>query len=136
MLAIVTVLLSGIFLYRYSIQQALYKENSAHLLATYTQVNRTFTLFAQRNWNVLSDWDANLQYITDSGNIETAWREFFANRKAAGSTVISICSTKTVIILTASDRKGTADSIRNVFQKMYASGQAVISDCHSQQRKA
>ena len=80
MLAIVTVLLSGIFLYRYYIQQALYKENSAHLLATYTQVNRTFTLFAQRNWNVLSDWDANLQYITDSGNIETAWREF-ANRK-------------------------------------------------------
>ena len=46
MLAIVTVLLSGIFLYRYYIQQALYKENSAHLLATYTQVNRTFTLFA------------------------------------------------------------------------------------------
>ena len=82
MLAIVTVLLSGIFLYRYYIQQALYKENSAHLLATYRQVNRTFTLFAQRNWNVLSDWDANLQYIPDSENKETAWREF-ANRKSS-----------------------------------------------------
>ncbi len=127
MLAIVTVLLSGIFLYRYYIQQALYKENSAHLLATYRQVNRTFTLFAQRNWNVLSDWDANLQYIPDSGNKETAWREF-ANRKSSWQYSDFYMFNENCDYLTASDRKGTADSIRNVFQKMYASGQAVISD--------
>ena len=61
---IVVVLLFGIYQYRTFIQTEIYQENSEHLLATYEQVNRTFTLFTQRNWNVLSDWDEYLQCIS------------------------------------------------------------------------
>ena len=46
---IVAVLLFGIYQYRTFIQTEIYQENSEHLLATYEQVNRTFTLFTQRN---------------------------------------------------------------------------------------
>ena len=77
---IVAVLLFGIYQYRTFIQTEIYQENSEHLLATYEQVNRTFTLFTQRNWNVLSDWDEYLQYISDSENTETVWHDF-ADRK-------------------------------------------------------
>ena len=77
---IVVVLLFGIYQYRTFIQTENYQENSEHLLATYEQVNRTFTLFTQRNWNVLSDWDEYLQCISDSGNTETVWHDF-ADRK-------------------------------------------------------
>ena len=41
---IVAVLLFGIYQYRTFIQTEIYQENSEHLLATYEQVNRTFTL--------------------------------------------------------------------------------------------
>lgn len=77
---IVVVLLFGIYQYRTFIQTEIYQENSEHLLATYEQVNRTFTLFTQRNWNVLSDWDEYLQCISDSENTETVWHDF-ADRK-------------------------------------------------------
>ncbi len=124
---IFVVLLFGIYQYRTFIQTEIYRENSEHLLATYEQVNRTFTLFTQRNWNVLSDWDEYLQYISDSENTETAWHDF-ADRKNNWQYSDFYMFNEHCDFLTASNRKGTADSIRNCFQEMYSSGCPTISD--------
>ena len=124
---IVAVLLFGIYQYRTFIQTEIYQENSEHLLATYEQVNRTFTLFTQRNWNVLSDWDEYLQYISDSENTETVWHDF-ADRKNNWQYSDFYMFNEHCDFLTANNRKGTADSIRNCFQEMYSSGCPTISD--------
>ena len=124
---IVVVLLFGIYQYRTFIQTEIYQENSEHLLATYEQVNRTFTLFTQRNWNVLSDWDEYLQYISDSGNTETVWHDF-ADRKNNWQYSDFYMFNEHCDFLTANNRKGTADSIRNCFQEMYSSECPTISD--------
>ena len=124
---IVVVLLFGIYQYRTFIQTEIYQENSEHLLATYEQVNRTFTLFTQRNWNVLADWDEYLQYISDSENTETAWHDF-ADRKNNWQYSDFYMFNEHCDFLTANNRKGTADSIRNCFQEMYSSECPTISD--------
>ena len=124
---IVVVLLFGIYQYRTFIQTEIYQENSEHLLATYEQVNRTFTLFTQRNWNVLSDWDEYLQCISDSENAETVWHDF-ADRKNNWQYSDFYMFNEHCDFLTANNRKGTADSIRNCFQEMYSSGCPTISD--------
>ena len=124
---IVAVLLFGIFQYRTFIQTEIYQENSEHLLATYEQVNRTFTLFTQRNWNVLSDWDEYLQYISDSENTETVWHDF-ADRKNNWQYSDFYMFNEHCDFLTANNRKGTADSIRNCFQEMYSFECPTISD--------
>ena len=124
---IVAVLLFGIYQYRTFIQTEIYQENSEHLLATYEQVNRTFTLFTQRNWNVLSDWDEYLQYISDSENTETVWHDF-ADRKNNWQYSDFYMFNEHCDFLTANNRKGTADSIRNCFQEMYSSECPTISD--------
>lgn len=124
---IVVVLLFGIYQYRTFIQTEIYQQNSEHLLATYEQVNRTFTLFTQRNWNVLADWDEYLQCISDSENTETAWHDF-AERKNNWQYSDFYMFNEHCDFLTASNRKGTADSIRNCFQEMYSSGCPTISD--------
>lgn len=124
---IVAVLLFGIYQYRTFIQTEIYQENSEHLLATYEQVNRTFTLFTQRNWNVLSDWDEYLQYISDSGNTETVWHDF-ADRKNNWQYSDFYMFNEHCDFLTANNRKGTADSIRNCFQEMYSFECPTISD--------
>lgn len=116
---IVVVLLFGIYQYRTFIQTEIYQENSEHLLATYEQVNRTFTLFTQRNWNVLSDWDEYLQCISDSENTETVWHDF-ADRKTTGNTVISICLTNTVIFLQPTTGKALQTVSGTVFRKCTA----------------
>ena len=124
---IVAVLLFGIYQYRTFIQTEIYQENSEHLLATYEQVNRTFTLFTQRNWNVLSDWDEYLQYISDSENTETVWHDF-ADRKNNWQYSDFYMFNEHCDFLTANNRKGTADSIRNCFQDMYSFECPTISD--------
>ena len=124
---IVAVLLFGIYQYRTFIQTEIYQENSEHLLATYEQVNRTFTLFTQRNWNVLSDWDEYLQYISDSENTETVWHDF-ADRKNNWQYSDFYMFNEHCDCLTANNRKGTADSIRNCFQEMYSFECPTISD--------
>lgn len=124
---IVAVLLFGIYQYRTFIQTEIYQENSEHLLATYEQVNRTFTLFTQRNWNVLSDWDEYLQYISDSENTETVWHDF-ADRKNNWQYSDFYMFNEHCDFLTANNWKGTADSIRNCFQEMYSFECPTISD--------
>lgn len=124
---IVVVLLFGIYQYRTFIQTEIYQENSEHLLATYEQINRTFTLFTRRNWNVLSDWDEYLQCISDSENAETVWHDF-ADRKNNWQYSDFYMFNEHCDFLTANNRKGTADSIRNCFQEMYSSECPTISD--------
>ena len=124
---IVAVLLFGIYQYRTFIQTEIYQENSEHLLATYEQVNRTFTLFTQRNWNVLSDWDEYLQCISDSENTETVWHDF-ADRKNNWQYSDFYMFNEHCDFLTANNRKGTADSIQNCFQEMYSFECPTISD--------
>ena len=116
---IVVVLLFGIYQYRTFIQTEIYQENSEHLLATYEQVSRTFTLFTQRNWNVLADWDEYLQYISDSENTETACM-ILQTGKTTGNTVISICLTNTVIFLRPATGKALQTVSGTVFRKCTA----------------
>ena len=68
--------------YNNFVQKSIYEENSRHLLSTYEQVDKTFTMFVQHNWNALSDWSNNLQYLDDTENMKTLWYEF-ARRKDA-----------------------------------------------------
>ena len=51
------VLLVGILAYSAYTQKEVYQESTANLLSTYGQSAKTFTMFAQRNWNILTDWD-------------------------------------------------------------------------------
>ena len=113
---IVAVLLFGIYQYRTFIQTEIYQENSEHLLATYEQVNRTFTLFTQRNWNVLSDWDEYqiLRILKRYGMI-------LQTGKTTGNTVISICLTNTVIFLQPTTGKALQTVSGTVFRKCTAS---------------
>ena len=53
---LVVVCLFNIVGYLVYVQRQFYRESTQNLLETYEQVNKTFTMFAQRNWNVLSEW--------------------------------------------------------------------------------
>lgn len=76
---------------------------------------------------VLSDWDEYLQCISDSENTETVWHDF-ADRKNNWQYSDFYMFNEHCDFLTANNRKGTADSIRNCFQEMYSSECPTISD--------
>ena len=78
-------------------QKSIYEENSQHLLSTYEQVDKTFTMFVQHNWNALSDWSNNLQYLDDAENMKLSGMTL-PDAKMPGNIRIFICLMRTVIL--------------------------------------
>lgn len=73
---LVVVFLFNIVGYLVYVQRQFYRESTQNLLETYEQVNKTFTMFAQRNWNVLSEWGSSLQEEADETAIRASLRRF------------------------------------------------------------
>ena len=67
-------LLVGILAYSAYTQKQIYQESTANLLSTYGQSAKTFTMFAQRNWNILNDWDSYLGTLAELGEQEGQWQ--------------------------------------------------------------
>ena len=59
-LVVAAAMLGSIAVYLLHIQQQIYAEGARATQELYEQVNKTFTMFAQRNWNVLMDWGSAL----------------------------------------------------------------------------
>ena len=59
-------MLAILMCYSNYIQAQIKSECTKNLLETYEQVDKTFLMFAQRNWNVLSDWNGRLQHLAKS----------------------------------------------------------------------
>ena len=83
-------LLVGILAYSAYTQKQVYQESTANLLSTYGQSAKTFTMFAQRNWNILTDWDSYLGALAESRRDSG---RSISPKRLPGSTLIFICST-------------------------------------------
>lgn len=112
--------------YENYIQDEIYQESADHLLETYGQVAKTFTLFAQRNWNVLSDWDSELQSIAEEKDVAALWQELVERRKSWQYSDFYLFN-EDCQFLTASGRQGTQDNIRSAFLEMYEKKEPCVS---------
>lgn len=97
-IALLTALLAivfaaGIGVYSNYIGMQIYEESSNHLLESYAQISKTFTLFVQRNWVVLSQWDSLMKNMQEDADIDSIWR-MRRTTSCCGITATSICSTR------------------------------------------
>ena len=77
-ITLLTVLLAmvfaaGIGVYSSYIGMKIYQESSDHLFESFSQISKTFTLFVQRNWTVLSQWDDLMSNAPDDEDIDGIW---------------------------------------------------------------
>ena len=63
----------GIMQYCYSSRVVMQRENVSHLQESYAQMARTFSLFAQRNWKLLEEWDSELPNQLYEMSQKEAW---------------------------------------------------------------
>ena len=77
---ILVMLLSIVAYSRYTKRQICH-ESTQNLLSTYGQVSKTFTMFVQRNWNILEIWSEDLAQLAEETNTEVKWRRY-VNEKA------------------------------------------------------
>ena len=77
---LVLVMLLSIVAYSRYTQRQIHHESTQNLLSTYGQSAKTFTMFAQRNWNILNDWDSYLGTLAELGEQEGQWQEYIAQK--------------------------------------------------------
>ncbi len=116
---------SGIGVYKGYIEEKIYEEGVQNLEATYGQVNQTFLLFIQRNWNVLGAYQTLLSYEHTASNVAT-WKDFMSRQQKWQYSDFYLFNEENEYI-TDRGRSGQADSIEGVFKEMYQKKKPVIS---------
>ena len=125
-------LLVGILAYSAYTQKQIYQESTANLLSTYGQSAKTFTMFAQRNWNILTDWDSYLGTLAERGELEGQWQEYIAQKATWQYTDFYLFNEQCEFWTTAG-RQGTAVHMKEAFEKLYTANEPVISSYTSSQ---
>ncbi len=126
------VLLVGILVYTDYTQEQIYQESTANLLSTYGQSAKTFTMFAQRNWNILNDWDSYLGALVERGELEGQWQEYIAQKATWQYTDFYLFNEQCEFWTTAG-RQGIAEHMKEAFEKLYTANEPVISSYTSSQ---
>ena len=125
-------LLVGILVYGVYTQDQIYQESTANLLSTYGQSAKTFTMFAQRNWNILNDWDSYLGALVERGELEGQWQEYIAQKATWQYTDFYLFNEQCEFWTTAG-RQGTAEHMKAAFEELYTANEPVISSYTSSQ---
>ena len=123
--ALVLLMTVSIFFYALYIRQQIYYEGTQAMLETYEQVNKTFTMFAQRNWNVLMDWGS---YMRDMANPETAtqWRDFDEEKKTWNYSAFYMTN-EDGQFWRVDGGVGTGEVLKAAFAELYRTGEPVVS---------
>ena len=125
-------MLVGILVYTAYTQEQIYQESIANLLSTYGQSAKTFTMFAQRNWNILTDWDSYLDALAEKGEQEDQWQAYIAQKATWQYTDFYLFNEQCEFWTTAG-RQGTAVHMKDAFEKLYTENEPVISSYISSQ---
>ena len=117
---------AGIGVYSSYIGMKIYQESSDHLLESFSQISKTFTLFVQRNWTVLSQWNDLMSNAPDDEDIDGIWPDVQDSKASWRYSDFYLFNESTQYI-TADGRRDSADSISSVVQEVYSEGGPIVS---------
>ena len=129
--ALLTIIFVSIERYNNYIGQKFYKESTQGLFATYKQLDKTFLMFAQRNWNALEDWCNYLNYCVEEQdkkeqNAEDGWVNFVNDRKNWQYSDFYVFN-EDCEYWTIDGRRGTAEHVKDAFKALYEKKGPIVS---------
>ena len=135
-IVVCALIVCGFVAYQNFIRDKIFQESTDHLLATYEQVDKTFSLFSQGNWSVLADWDEAFSNAQgqDAADIVEHWKEYDQNEGSWHYSDFYLFNEDNDF-LTVSGRQGRADSIAGAFDELYREGKPTISSYISSEGK-
>lgn len=123
---LIAILVISICHYSMYVSRQFYHESTENLMSTYEQVDKTFMMFAQRNWNVLTDWSSYLKSLSEEDNPEEKWRDFVEERESWQYSDFYVFNEECQY-WTVDGRQGTAEHVRNAFEQLYSEGAPIVS---------
>lgn len=129
--ALLTIIFVSIERYNNYIGQKVYQESTQGLFATYQQLDKTFLMFVQRNWNALEDWCNYLNYCAEEQdkkerNAEDGWGNFVNDRKNWQYRDFYVFN-EDCEFCTIDGRRGTAEYVKAAFKELYEKKGPIVS---------
>ena len=129
--ALLTIIFVSIERYDNYIGQKVYQESTQGLFATYEQLDKTFLMFVQRNWNALEDWCNYLNYCVEEQdkkerNAEDGWGNFVNDRKNWQYSDFYVFN-EDCEFWTIDGRRGTAEHVKTAFKELYEKKGPIVS---------
>lgn len=129
--ALLAIIFVSIERYDNYIGQKFYQESTQGLLSTYEQLDKTFLMFAQRNWNALEDWCNYLNYCVEEQdkkeqNAEDGWGNFVNDRKNWQYGDFYVFN-EDCEFWTIDGRRGTAEHVKDAFKALYEKNGPIVS---------
>ena len=129
--ALLTIIFVSIERYNNYIGQKFYQESTQGLLSTYEQLDKTFLMFAQRNWNALEDWGSYLNYRLEEQDkkeqdTQEDWSDFVNNRENWKYSDFYVFN-EDCEYWTIEGRRGTADHVKAAFEDLYKENAPIVS---------
>ena len=129
--ALLTIIFVSIERYDNYIGQKVYQESTQGLFATYEQLDNTFLMFAQRNWNALEDWCNYLNYCAEEQdkkeqNAEDGLGNFVNDRKNWQYSDFYVFN-EDCEFWTIDGRRGTAEHVKDAFEALYEKKGPIVS---------
>lgn len=122
---ILVMLLSIVAYSRYTKRQICH-ESTQNLLSTYGQVSKTFTMFVQRNWNILEIWSEDLAQLAEETNTEVKWRRY-VNEKANWQYSEVTLFNADGQFWTVSGRRGDAPHMQSALEEVYTMDGPIVT---------
>ena len=104
------------------ISQRIYEDSTGHLVEVYSQVNRNFTSFLERNWGNLNDWD---QQIIGKDDAEIT--RFLKGRQDYWAFSDFYFLSEDGAYLTIEGEKGNL-ALEGTHDKLFGGGESIISN--------
>lgn len=129
--ALLTIIFVSIERYNNYIGQKVYQESTQGLFATYEQLDKTFLMFVQRNWNALEDWCNYLNYCVEEQdkkerNAEDGLGNFVNDRKNWQYSDFYVFN-EDCEFWTIDGRRGTAEHVKTAFKELYEKKGPIVS---------
>lgn len=129
--ALLTIIFVSIERYNNYIGQKVYQESTQGLFATYEQLDKTFLMFVQRNWNALEDWCNYLNYCVEEQdkkerNAEDGLGNFVNDRKNWQYSDFYVFN-EDCEFWTIDGRRGTAEHVNTAFKELYEKKGPIVS---------
>lgn len=129
--ALLTIIFVSIERYDNYIGQKVYQESTQGLFATYEQLDKTFLMFVQRNWNALEDWCNYLNYCAEEQdkkeqNAEDGLGNFVNDRKNWQYSDFYVFN-EDCEFWTIDGRRGTAEHVKDAFKELYEKKGPIVS---------
>ncbi len=111
----------------------IYEEGVNSVTLTYRQTAKTFTLFAQRNWNYLSDVDNYISHITGDEDTEELFVQYASRANNWEYSDVYLLN-ESQDYRTIAKRSGRAESIKGVFDELFETGEPCVASYISSDR--